>query len=311
MHVIAFLVSTTLMYSAPLTFTALGGVVSENGGVVNIGMEGLMFFGAFVAAAGAYYTGNPYIGFMMAGIAGGLLSMLHGLACITFKANNIISGISLNFIGPGLTLFLSRLLFEGSTYTPPLGASKMPSPLSGFFPAGSFFDILLGTQYTTTFLAYLMVPVIWFLIYRTRLGLRIRSVGEYPRAADTVGIKVFRVQYFAVAAGGVLAGLGGASISIAISSVFNPTLISGQGFIALAAIVFGKWKPHGALGACLIFGSATALGIVMGWPQIQAVLPIPSQFLAMLPFIASMIILASFVGKSIAPTSVGVPYEKD
>ena len=187
----------------------------------------------------------------------------------------------------------------------------MPTPLADVFPRGSFADMLLGTQYTTAFLAFLLVPLVWFLLYKTRLGLRIRSVGEYPRAADTLGIKVFRMQYFAVVAGGVMAGFGGASISIAISSVFNPTLISGQGFIALAAIVFGKWKPHGALGACLIFGAATALGILMGWPQMQAIVPIPSQFLAMLPFVVSLIILISFVGKSIAPTSVGIPYEKD
>lgn len=311
MQVIPFFLSTTFMYATPLIYTALGGVLAENSGVVNIGMEGMMYFGAFFGAAVAYFSGNPWLGFLAAGAASGVLALIHAVSCITLKANNTISGVAINFIGPGLALFLSRLLFNGATYTIPLGDKKMAAPLAGVFPKNSFFDLLLGSQYATTYIAFLLVPLLWFLLYRTRLGLRIRAIGEYPKAADTLGIKVFRVQYFAVIASGVLAGFGGASISIAISSVFNPTLVTGQGFIAMAAIVFGKWKPQGALVACLIFGGATALSIIMGWGQIQDVLPIPSQFLAMLPFVISLVILVSFVGKSVAPSSVGVPYEKD
>lgn len=311
MQVIPFFLSTTFMYATPLIYTALGGVLAENSGVVNIGMEGMMYFGAFIGATVAHFTGSAWVGFLAAGAASGILALIHGVSCITLKANNTISGVAINLIGPGLALFLSRLFFDGATYTIPLGDKKMVAPLAGLFPKGSFFDALLGSQYATTYLAFLLVPVMWFLLYRTRLGLRIRAIGEYPKAADTLGIKVFRIQYIAVIASGVLAGFGGASISIAISSVFNPMLVTGQGFIAMAAIVFGKWKPQGALVACLIFGGATALSIIMGWGQIQSVLPIPSQFLAMLPFIISLIILISFVGKSVSPSSVGVPYEKD
>ena len=311
MDVAAFLLSTTFMYSAPLIFTALGGVLSENGGVVNIGLEGMMYFGAFVGATAAYYSGNPWIGFLAAGACGGLLSLLHAIACVTFKANNTISGLAINFIGPGFALFLSRLMFDGATYTLPLGDKKMGMPLKGLFPQGSFWDHLLGTQCYTTYLAFLLVPVVWFLLKKTRLGLRIRSVGEYPKAADTLGIPVAKIQYFVVITGGILAGFGGASLSIAVSSAFNPTIVTGQGFIALSAIVFGKWKPQGALAACLIFGFSTSIGIVLGWSSIQAVFPVPSQILAMLPFIVSLVILAGFVGKSTAPSSAGIPYEKD
>ena len=311
MDTIIFILSTTIMYSTPLIFTSLGGVISENGGIINIGLEGLMYFGAFVGAAAAWFLGDPWLGFICAGAACGALALLHGFACITLKANNTISGVAINFIGPGLALFISRLLFEGSTYTEPLGDRKMPCPLANIFPEGSVLDRLLGSQYATAFIAFALVPTIWFILYRTRLGLRLRSVGEYPKAADTLGIKVFRTQYLAVVLSGIFAGFGGASISIAISSVFNPTLISGQGFIALAALVFGKWKPQGAFFACLIFGSATAISIFMGWSMVQDIIPVPSQFLAMFPFVISLVILVRFVGKAIAPSSDGIPYEID
>ena len=311
MDIFAFVLSTTFMYSAPLIFTALGGVLSEKGGVVNIGLEGMMYFGAFMGAAIAYYSGNPWIGFLAAGIGGGLLALLHAVACVTFKANNTISGLAINFIGPGFALFLSRIMFDGATYTLPLADKKMGMPLKGFFMKDSFLDNLLGSQCHTTFIAFLLVPVVWFILQKTRLGLRIRAIGEYPKAADTLGINVARIQYFVVIAGGVLAGFGGATLSIAVSSAFNPTIVTGQGFIALSAIVFGKWKPQGALVACLIFGFSTAIGIVLGWSSVQAVFPVPSQILAMLPFAISLVILVSFVGKSVAPSSVGIPYEKD
>ncbi|NMB44552.1 MAG: ABC transporter permease [Clostridiales bacterium] len=299
------------MYSTPLIYTALGGILSENAGVVNIGMEGLMYFGAFVGAVVTFFTHDPWLGFIAAGVFSGLLSLIHAIACISFKADNTISGLALNFVGPGLALFISRLLFDGATYTPPLGNSKMGIPLQNIFKPNTFLDLFLGTQYTTAYLALIAVLVFWFIFYKTRLGMRIRAIGEYPKAVDTLGINVFRLQYLAVIIGGMMAGFGGASLSIAISSTFNPTLVSGQGFIALAAIVFGKWKPHGVLGACLIFGGSTALSILLGWESVQSVIPIPSQILAMIPFLVSLIILMSFVGNAVAPTSVGVPYEKD
>lgn len=308
---IAFILGTTLMYATPLLFTALGGTVSENAGVVNIGLEGMMTFGAFVGAAVGYFAGNAWIGFLAAGAAGGALGALHALACVTFKANQVVSGIAMNFIGPGIALFLSRIFFEGATQTLalPLDA-KIPRPLNGVFPQNGFFDVVFN-QYATVYLALLLVAAIWFVLYRTRLGLRLRAVGEHPKAADTLGVPVDRLKYLAVIASGVLAGFGGAAMSVAVVSRFSATLISGQGFIALAAMIFGKWKPQGALGACLLFGAAQGLVVFLGRGDIQQILPIPSQLLAMIPFLLTLIVLIRFVGRAIPPAADGLPYEKD
>jgi len=308
---VAFIIGTTLMYSTPLIFTALGGTISENSGVINLGLEGMMTMGAFMGAAIGYLSGNAWIGFIAAGLAGMALSLLHGLACITFKANQTVAGIAMNFIGPGLALFLSRILFKGGTETPPLSLdAKIPRPLNGLFPQNSFLDNVLN-QYWTVFIAFALVFVVWFLLYRTRLGLRVRACGEHPRAADTLGINVALVQFTAVSISGLLAGFGGAAMSVAVVANFRPTLISGQGFIALAAMIFGKWKPQGAMWACLLFGGAQGLVIFLGRSDIQAVLPIPSEILSMIPFVLTLIILVTFVGKAVAPTADGIPYDKE
>lgn len=305
---IAFIIQTTLMYSTPLLFTSLGGTLSENGGVVNIGLEGMMTIGAFTGAAVGYYTGNAWIGFLAAGAAGGLLAVFHAIACVTFKADHVVSGIAINFLGPGLALFLSRIFFNGATQTLPV-PHKVIKPIDGLFTQNSFFEIVFN-QYGTVYLAFIMVAVVWFFLYKTKLGLRLRSVGEHPKAADTLGIHVFRMRYFGVIASGVFAGFGGASLSVAIVSQFRPTLVAGQGFIALAAMIFGKWKPQGAMAACLLFGFAQAIAIFMGRGEIQAVFPISSQLTAMFPYLLTLIILVGFVGKSVAPSADGIPYEK-
>jgi general nucleoside transport system permease protein len=308
---IAFIIGTTLMYSTPLLYTALGGTISENSGVINLGLEGMMTMGAFMGAAIGFLAGNAWIGMLAAGIAGLSLALLHGLACITFKADQTVAGIAMNFVGPGLALFLSRMMFKGTTETPPLSLdAKIPRPLNGLFPQDSFFDIVLN-QYWTVFIAFALVGVMWFLLYRTRLGLRVRACGEHPRAADTMGINVALVQYTAVGLSGLLAGFGGAAMSVAVVANFRPTLISGQGFIALAAMIFGKWKPQGAMWACLLFGAAQGLVIFLGRSDIHAALPIPSELLNMIPFVLTLIILVTFVGKAVAPTADGVAYDKE
>jgi general nucleoside transport system permease protein len=308
---VAFIIGTTLMYSTPLLFTALGGTISENSGVINLGLEGMMTMGAFIGAAIGYLAGDAWIGFMAAGFAGALLALMHGVACITFKADQTVAGIAMNFIGPGLALFISRIIFKGATDTPNLSLDdKIPRPLNGVFPENSFLDIVLN-QYWTVYIAFALVFVMWFLLYRTRLGLRIRACGEHPRAADTLGINVARIQFTAVLLSGFLAGLGGAAMSVAVVAKFRPTLISGQGFIALAAMIFGKWKPQGAMWACLLFGAAQGLVIFLGKADIQAVLPIANEVLSMIPFILTLIILVTFVGKAVAPAADGVPYDKE
>jgi simple sugar transport system permease protein len=305
---IALILGTTLMYSTPLIFTSLGGVVSENSGVVNIGLEGMMVIGAFVGAAIGYYVGNPWIAFIGAGIAGGLFGLLHSVACVTFGANQIVSGIAINFLGPGIALFLSRVFFDGATMTLSIDLNnKMPRPFHTVFTKDTFMYYFLGNRYATVYVALLLVLIVWFVLYKTKLGLRIRAVGEHPAAADTLGVNVFKTRYLAVITSGVFSGFGGAAMSLAVVSNFRPTLISGHGFIALAAMIFGKWKPQGALLACLLFGGAQGLTVFLG----QFDFNISSQLLSMLPYVLTLVILVSFVGKMVAPAADGIPYEKE
>lgn len=304
---IGFIIGTSLMYAAPLLYTALGGVVSENSGVVNIGLEGMMTIGAFIGATVGYYMGNPWLAFIAAGVAGGIFALLHAIASVTFHADQVVSGIAINFLGPGVALFMSRLLFNGSTMTKSLDFSaKMPRPLNGVFQQNSFLDIVFN-QYATVYLAFVLVFVMWFTLYKTKLGLRIRAVGEHPASADTLGVSVVKIRYLSVILSGVFAGFGGAAMSIAVVSSFRPTLISGQGFIALAAVIFGKWKPQGAMWACLLFGAAQGLTVYLGK---SGGIEISSQLLAMLPYVLTLLVLVGFVGRSVAPAASGEPYEK-
>lgn len=299
---ILLLIGITLMYSAPLIFGALGGVLSERAGVVNIGIEGMMVMGAFAGAGVGYYSGNPWLGFFIAGIAGGLVALMHAVAAITFKADQTISGIALNLIGPGLALFLCRLFFEGAAMTPPV-----PNKLPKIFGENVSNSVLKSLNVdVTVVIALVLTVLLWFVLYKTKWGLHIRSVGEKPAAADTMGINVTKVRYTSVIISGVLAGFGGAAMTLAIIPQFTQTAISGQGFIALAAVIFGKWTPHGAYGACLLFGFSQALTVMLGGGSFA----IPSEILAMLPYVLTIIVLILFVGKSVAPKADGVPYEK-
>lgn len=305
---IALIIGVTLMYSTPLIFTALGGVISEKSGVVNIGLEGMMVIGAFIAATVGYYSGNPWLAFLAGGLAGAFFGLLHAIASVTFSADQVVSGIAINFLGPGVALFLSRIFFNGATMTKSIDLNdKIPRILHGLFHENTFFYYIFDNQYATTYIAFISVFVIWYILKKTVIGLRLKSVGEHPAAADTLGINVFKIRYFAVITSGFLAGLGGATLSISVVSNFRPTLVSGQGFIALAAMIFGKWQPVGAMLACLLFGLAQGLVVFLGQFQIQ----IPSQFLNMLPYVLTLIVLVAFVGKSVAPAADGIPYEKE
>lgn len=315
---IAFVLQTSLLYATPLIYTAIGGTLSENSGVVNIGLEGMMNFGAFMAAAIGFFSGNPWLGFIAGGLGAAFLALFHALATVTFRADHVVSGIALNFLGPGLALFLSRVMFEGATQTRPLDLSnKIPQPLSGLFAEGNglfersgFFGIVFN-QYATVYLAFILVIVVWFMMYKTRFGLRLRAVGEHPEAADSLGINVFRMKYIAVLLSGLFAGFGGAAMSIAVVSRYSPTLISGQGFIALAAMIFGRWKPQGATLACLMFGLAQGLAIFMGNPD--AGLQIPEQILSMIPYLLCLLVLVfqgQISGRTLSPRALGKPFVK-
>ncbi|TCS90788.1 simple sugar transport system permease protein [Keratinibaculum paraultunense] len=304
---LGIILGISLMYAAPLMYTALGGVISENAGVVNIGLEGMMTIGAFTGAAVSYFTGNPWLGFLAAGLSGGALALLHAVACVTFAADHVISGTAINFIGPGLALYLCKIFFDGAAMTLPLDLNhKIPRPLDRFFSTNSFWNSVLN-QYATVYIAFLLVILVWFILYKTKLGLRLRSVGEHPRAADTLGIDVFKIKYLAVILSGILAGFGGAALSIAVVSNYRISLISGQGFIALAAMIFGNWKPQGAMWGCLLFGIAQGLAVYLGGTSLK----ISSQILAMIPYIITIIVLVFFVGEATGPAANGIPYEKD
>ena len=291
---ILLLITITLMYSTPLVFGGLGGVLCERSGVVNIGIEGMMTVGASVSVIVAHATGSPWIGFLAGGLAGGALAILHAVASITFRADQTISGIAMNLLGPGIALFLASLTFDGATNTPsvPKKLPKIATPI--------------GDLDVTVFIALIGAFVLWFVLYKTKWGLRIRAVGEHPAAADTLGVNVSVIRYVCVIISGVLSGFGGASVTLAIISNFTPTAISGQGFIALAAVIFGKWTPHGVYGACLLFGFAQALAVQLGGENFF----IPSQILSMLPYVLTLVVLVLFVGRSSAPKASGEPYVK-
>lgn len=299
---------TTLLYTPPLLFAALGSCFSENSGVVNIGIEGMMTIGAFVGATVAHYTSLPWISFLCGGLAGAIFGALHAWATVKLNADQTISGTAINFLAPGVAILLARALFNSSD-TVPLGTEqKIPLLLNGAFPTNSAWGNFLKntfTNYATTYLVFIAVLVVWFVFYKTRFGLRLRACGEHPAACDTLGINVLGIRFFSVCMSGFLAGLGGASVTMATMNQFRPMSIVGQGFIAIAAVIFGKFKPQGAMLACLLFGLCSGLKIVLGAKN-----TISPQLISMIPFVVTIIVLVLFVGRSHVPAANGKPYVK-
>ena len=256
---LGLVINATLIAMPPLLYAALGSCFSERSGVINIGVEGMMTIGAFVGVVVAYFTGNPWFSFFCGGLAGAAFGLLHAIACVSFGADQTISGTAINFLAPGLAVFLCKAMFDGSSDSPSIDtASKLPRLLDGVFPVGSFWNNVLNT-YSAAYLAFIAVIVVWFVFYKTRFGMRLRAAGEHPEACATLGINVFRVRYICVILSGFLSGLGGAYVTLATVSQFRPAIIVGQGFIAIAAVIFGKFSPHGAMLACLLFGLCTGL----------------------------------------------------
>ena len=301
MNTITLLLGVTLLYSTPMVFGALGGVLSERSGVVNIGIEGMMTFGAFAGAAAGYYSGSPWIGVLCAALAGGILALLHAVAAITCQADQTISGVAINLLGPALAVFFCRLAFDGATMSYPV-ANKLPK-IFGSGAEGIWANLNVDIM---VIVALLFAVAMWFVLYRTKWGMRILAVGENPAAADTLGINVNKTRYICVILSGILAGIGGATVTLGIVAQFTQTSVAGQGFIALAAVIFGKWKPLGAYRACLIFGFSQALTVVLGGGAVA----VPTEILAMLPYVLTIVILILFIGKSVAPKADGVPYVK-
>ncbi len=299
---------TTLLYTPPLLFAALGSCFSENSGVVNIGIEGMMTIGAFVGATVAHFTSLPWISFFCGGLAGALFGALHAWATVKLNADQTISGTAINFLAPGVAILLARALFDSSDTVPLSTEQKIPLLLNGVFPTNSAWGNFLKntfSNYATTYMVFIAVLVVWFVFYKTRFGLRMRACGEHPAACDTLGINVLGIRFFSVCMSGFLAGLGGASVTMATMNQFRPTSIVGQGFIAIAAVIFGKFKPQGAMFACLLFGLCSGLKIVLGAKN-----TISPQLISMIPFVVTVIVLVLFVGRSHVPAANGKPYIK-
>jgi simple sugar transport system permease protein len=270
---------------------ALGGLISERSGVINIALEGLMLAGAFTAASMTYYSGSPWVGLVSAIVAGALIALIHAVACIRFKADQVVSGTAINILMTGIPAMLSGAFFLSSGSTPQI-------PKEDLIP------------YAPVVIAALLVPLTWYVLNRTPFGLRLRAVGENPEAADAAGVSVKGMRYTAVLLSGALAGIGGAYLSIGQSSLFTRNMTSGRGFIALAALIFGKWRPVQTMLACLLFGLTEAIAI-----QLQGVRfggeEIPNQFIQIIPYVLTIVVLAGFIGQSRAPRALGIPYQKE
>ncbi|MGL4730850.1 MAG: ABC transporter permease [Clostridium sp.] len=298
------LLASTLRIATPLIFAALGGMFSERSGVVNIGLEGMMTMGAFFAVYVTHITGNPVLGIFGGMIAGGLLALIHAVLSINLKADQVISGTAINLFATALSSFLIMKLFGKGGQTDIVKGLpfNVPESIATIPVIG---PLLNGINWFVI-LAIVLVFVSYYVMYKTPFGLRVRAVGEHPKAADTLGINVYKTRYICVIISGMLAGLGGAALSLGITPLFKENMVAGRGFIALAAMIFGNWKPFGILGACLLFGFGEAFQIVaqgFTWS-------LPTEFYSALPYILTMLALAGFVGKTQGPAAVGEPYEK-
>jgi len=305
------LVFSTIRLATPLVWAAIGGLYSERAGVINIALEGLMLAGAFTAAAVTFYTHSPWAGVGAAMMAGALFALLLAVVCIRFKANEVVAGTGINILFLGLPAVLSAALFLSSGSTPQIPQEELLPTLSQLLPIAPRWRILTDVS-VISLLAMLVVGLTSYVLYRTPFGLRLRSVGENPEAADAAGIRVNRIRYTGVVLSGVLAGVAGAYLSIGQSSLFTRNMTAGRGFIALAALIFGKWRPVQTMLACVLFGFADALTIQMqGVVKLPSGEDVPVQFIQMIPYLVTIVVLAGFIGQSRAPGALGVPYEKE
>ncbi|OSQ29773.1 ABC transporter permease [Thalassospira sp. MCCC 1A03138] len=318
-ELVILLLDATLRTSTPLILAALAGMFSERSGTINLALEGMMLGGAFSAAAVAYYVGNPWAGLLAAIATTICLSLLHGFACITHKGNQVVSGMAINILMSGLTALVGIALFAQGGKTPSLDHESRFQPITlpgadavADVPVlGSIYSELLSGHNILVYVAFLAVPAAWWVMYRTRFGLRLRAVGENPGAVDTAGIGVVAMRYRAVICSGVLVGMSGAYLSTAQGASFLQDMTAGKGYIALAAMVFGKWRPFPALFACLLFGFLDAAATRMQGVILPGIGEVPVQLVQALPYVLTVILLAGFIGRAIPPKSLGRPYVKE
>ncbi|MFD1744599.1 ABC transporter permease [Rhizobium helianthi] len=317
--IVVSILGSTVRLSIPLLFTALAGLFSERAGVFDIGLEGKMLAAAFASACVAYVTGNPWLG-LLGGIGVSIFfSLIHGFASITNRGNQIVSGVALNFVAAGLTIVLGQAWFGQGGRTPQLAGDARFSPIILPF-ADAMRDVpFIGPLYANvisgnnilTYLAFAAVPISWWVLFRTRFGLRLRAVGENPGAVDTAGISVTWLRYRAVIVAGFLCGFSGAYLAIAQSAAFIKDMSAGKGYIALAALIFAKWKPVPVMFACLLFGFLDAFANFMQGKAVPGIGEVPVQIFQALPYILTCILLAGFIGIAHPPKAGGVPYTKE
>ncbi|HEY8020598.1 MAG TPA: ABC transporter permease [Thermoanaerobaculia bacterium] len=278
------LVASAVRLATPLLLAALGGLFSERSGVINIALEGLMLAGAFTAATVTHFSHSPWLGMAAAVAAGAAVALVHAVATLRYGADQVVSGMAINVAFLGIPALLCGALFDSTGATPQI-------PRGELLPRAPIV------------LAFGLVPVVWYVLYRTRFGLRLRAVGESPEAADAAGVPVTRLRYLAVVLSGALAAIGGAYLSTGQSSLFTRNMSAGRGYIALAALVFGQWRPVPTMLACLLFGAAEALSI-----QMQGVVAVPVQFIQIVPYVLTIVVLAGFIGRARPPKALGRPY---
>lgn len=301
------IIYATLLYTTPLLFAALGSCFSEVSGVINIGIEGMMTAGAFAGCVVAYFTGMPWLGFLCGGLAGAVFGALHATATVRLGADQTISGTAINMLAPGIAIMMARAMFDSTDTVPLQPSMKIPVLFSGKFDTSTVWGTFcknVFSNYAVIYLVFLLVIVVWFVFYKTRFGLRMRACGEHPQACETLGINVLRMRFLCVTISGFMAGLGGACMTMAITNQFRPISIVGQGFIAIAAVIFGKFKPQGAMLGCLLFGLCTGLKVILGNSAVSV------QLVSMIPYVVTVIVLILFVGKSHVPSANGKPYVK-
>jgi ABC-type uncharacterized transport system permease subunit len=298
MNIILAFLASAIRLAVPYSLAGLAGTYSERSGVVNIGLEGMMLTGAFTAVAVTNLTGNAWLGLLGAILAGVFLGLIHAVVCISLKSNQIVSGVALNIFASGATVFFSWLLFNKTQI---MVEQRLRVPFIHDLPG---FKFLFSELPPLVFLTVLIVILSHFVIFKTVFGLRLRSVGEHPQAADTLGINVYAMRYYGVLISGALAGIGGAFLSLEHAHYFVKGMSGGRGFIGLASMIFGKWTPFGAAGASLLFGAGEAIKPYL--PKL-----VPPQFFDMIPYLLTMIVLASAVGRAVPPAADGIPYSKE
>lgn len=301
--ILVSVLAATIRNATPLVFAAMGGMFSERSGVVNIGLEGLMLISAFAGVAGAYFSGSAWIGLFTALGAGTLFALIHAVMTVVFEADHIISGTAINLLALGGTGFLMQIVFDRGGTSPNIdGFDNVSLPLLSEI---SILGPVFFEQSVLVYLMYALIPVTFFVVFKTPFGLRLRGTGEAPEAVDTAGVSVTRMRIYGVALSGMLAALGGAYLSMGLLSAFTENMTGGRGFIALAALIFGRWNPVGAAGAAVLFGFAQAITFRAGGDVI------PREFIQMLPYVLTILVLAGFGGRAIAPAALGKPYRKE